>query len=395
MTNIKKKYFTLLELFASFERGKVHSQNSLPEGNTHFYVGAKKKNNGVMCECGYNADLVSKGNCIVFICNGEGSVGYSLYMDRDFMASGDLILAYGDFLNPYIGLYLVTLLDLERPKYSFGRKYGPHVKATRILLPVTYDDSPDWQYMETFVKDQIIPQLPKKAQKVWLQKYETAPVKDEVITLNKEKWHWFEVGKILQCKATKHSIIYDQQKGSFPLVSRSASNNGIIASVDADVDCLNNGNCITIGAEGLYAFYQPDDFVAGVKVYTLRQANLNPYNAQFLCTILNREVYRYSYGNARILDKIKKEKIKLPAIKNAEGEYEPDWQFMEDYIKSLPYSRNLEPSKPDEVVDELVEMKKEMIKMRRAMEAQQSQPVQIVGGNVTYIDNSTNYNIKK
>ena len=44
---------------------------------------------------------------------------------------------------------------------------------------------------------------------------------------------------------------------------------------------------------------------------------------------------------------------------------------MEDYIKSLPYSKNLEPSKPDEVVDELVEMKKEMIKMRRAMEAQQ------------------------
>ena len=31
-------------------------------------------------------------------------------------------------------------------------------------------------------------------------------------------------------------------------------------------------------------------------------------------------------------------KLKLPAIKNAKGEYEPDWQWMEDYIKGLPYS---------------------------------------------------------
>ena len=61
-------------------------------------------------------------------------------------------------------------------------------------------------------------------------------------------------------------------------------------------------------------------------------------------------------------------KIKLPATPSGE----PNWQFMEDYIKSLPFSRNIEPSKPNEVVDELVEMKKEMIKMRRAMEAQQS-----------------------
>ena len=52
--------------------------------------------------------------------------------------------------------------------------------------------------------------------------------------------------------------------------------------------------------------------------------------------------------------------------------YVPDWQFMEEYIKSLPYSKNLEPSDPKEVVDELVEMKKEMIKMRRVLEAQQT-----------------------
>ena len=82
-------------------------------------------------------------------------------------------------------------------------------------------------------------------------------------------------------------------------------------------------------------------------------------------------------------------RIKLPVTPSGE----PDWQFMEDYIKSLPFSRNIEPSKPNEVVDELVEMKKEMIKMRRAMEAQQSAEVHYHIDQ--YHDYSTNYNIKK
>ena len=69
---------------------------------------------------------------------------------------------------------------------------------------------------------------------------------------------------------------------------------------------------------------------------------------------------------------------------------------MENYIKSLPYSKNIEPSDPKEVVDELVEMKKEMIKLRHQLQAAQTaQEVKIIGGNVTFNDYSTNYNVKK
>ena len=65
----------------------------------------------------------------------------------------------------------------------------------------------------------------------------------------------------------------------------------------------------------------------------MRRNNMNKYNGLFLATILNLEDYRYSYGRARILGKLKDEIIKLPVDK----EGNPDWQFMEDYIKSLPY----------------------------------------------------------
>ena len=151
------KYFKLRDLFkidkerGTFPRGKVHSKDELLEGDEYFYVGAKKKENGVMYRCGYCAEQISKGNCILFICNGQGSVGYANYMDVDFMASGDIALGYSDRLNKYNALFLVTILDKERFKYSFGRKWGKYLPDTEILLP-SKDDDVDWEYMEEYIK---------------------------------------------------------------------------------------------------------------------------------------------------------------------------------------------------------------------------------------------------
>lgn len=133
-------------------RGKVHSKDDLLEGDEFFYVGAKKRNNGIMYRCGYCKEQISKGNCIVFICNGQGSVGYTNYMDVDFMASGDVALGYNECLNKYNAQFLVTLLDKERFKYSFGRKWGKYLAETEIPLPVTPEGSPDWDYMESYIK---------------------------------------------------------------------------------------------------------------------------------------------------------------------------------------------------------------------------------------------------
>lgn len=149
-------------------------------------------------------------------------------------------------------------------------------------------------------------------------------------------WHSFLVQDILKCDTTKHLI--DTEPGKTPYVTRSALNNGVTDMIsDADYK-PNLGNCITIGAEGAVAFYQPEEFISGVKIYTLRNNKLNKYNALFICACLNLETFRYAYGRARILDKIKTETIKLPAQKSSDGSYEPDWEYMENYIKSLPYA---------------------------------------------------------
>lgn len=142
------------------------------------------------------------------------------------------------------------------------------------------------------------------------------------------KWKEFRVKDIFLCSTTKPYIFEEIAIGQYPYVTRTAENNGCATKIDGPREYVNKGNCITIGAEGTYAFYQPDDFIAGVKVYTLRNENLNSKNALLIVTVLNSEVYKYNYGRARILEKIKEETIKLPAT--ASGD--PDWDFMEEYM---------------------------------------------------------------
>jgi|SRR3989344_948063 len=147
------KSFELKDLF-SFERGKCGSAEKLLEkGNEVSYIGAKKDNNGMMYRVVRDGKYVSKGNCLVFIGDGQGSVGYSTYQEADFIGSTTLSMGRNKNLNKYSGIFIITLLDKERFKYSFGRKWnGEKLKNTKIKLPADKEGLPDWKFMEEYIK---------------------------------------------------------------------------------------------------------------------------------------------------------------------------------------------------------------------------------------------------
>lgn len=337
----EQRLFKMSELFSSFERGKVHSADLLPVGNTYFYVGAKKKENGVMKRCGYAEELVSKGNCIIFICNGEGSVGYCNYMDRDFLASGDLILAYGDFLDKYVALYMITYLDMERPKYSFGRKYGKYVKNTTIPLPVNQNDEPDWEWIRNYVKNEIIPHLPERSKAIWNGNIKKDPIISIKMNLFDRPWGWFEIGdeRLFKIEKGKRLTKADMIDGNIPYIGAIDSNNGLSALI-ANNEQLHEANTITVSYNGSIAeaFYQDKEYWATDDVNVLYpNFALNKYIAMFIITILHNEKYRFNYGRKWKKELMEKSKIKLPVDESGN----PDWLFMEDFIKSLPYSSNI------------------------------------------------------
>lgn len=148
------KYFYLKDIF-KFEKCKCSkAKEFLEDGNDIAYVGAKKSNNGIVRYVKYEVKYITKGNCLVFIGDGQGSVGYSNYQPIDFIGTTTLHVGRNDFLNKYNAMFLVAILDLERYRYSFGRKYKPY--KTKVKLPALICENgqyvPDWQFMEEYIK---------------------------------------------------------------------------------------------------------------------------------------------------------------------------------------------------------------------------------------------------
>jgi len=170
----------------------------------------------------------------------------------------------------------------------------------------------------------------------------------KALTLSRNKWEDFEIKKIFDIKLgnpihknTIEVFSENKQKEYLAYVTRTTTNNGIEFYVDRHlVDNLKiiEKNKITIGAEGFKAFYQNQDFITGNKVNILYNKYLNEFSGLFLCAVLNLEIgKKFSYGRGLVKSRLENLIIKLPVDRKGN----PDWKFMEDYIKSLPYSGSI------------------------------------------------------
>lgn len=324
------KWFVIEDLFDKFETGKGHD-TLLDDGEECFYLGAKKSDNGIMRKCAVNESMLQDGNCIVFICNGAGSVGYANYMDRPFIATTDLVLGYADWLNEKTGLFVATVLCKERFKYSFGRKWKTHLRDTQIKLPATPDGKPDWQWMESYINSLHSEPL-------------TTQNDAHVASFDTTVWKWFQLGGedgLFDIRKGKRLTSEDQTDGNTPYIGAIDSNNGVSNLIGQSP--IHEGNTISLSYNGSVgeAFYQPLPYWAtdDVNALYLRPENgtLCPATGLFICSVLKHDKYRYSYGRKWTLDNMNDTKIKLPATPDGK----PDWQWMESYIKSLPYGDRL------------------------------------------------------
>lgn len=349
------KEFKLCNLFDRLESGLVHDTSVLDVGDEVPYIGAKRDNNGVIFHCTYNPAFVQLGNCVLFICDGQGSVGYANYMDSQFIATVNVVAGYLDIMTPAIGLFLATVISLERPKYSFGRKWKTHLRDTEVKLPVQHnadgtpifdctkkwsDDGyvPDWQFMEDYIKSLYHKPLTTKNN-----------IKN-ILALNVEKWKEFRFGDLIldsdiyKAKAINKDdlTIASDTTDSIRYITRTAEDNGcelLAVRSELPASIIEDGNAISIGDTTATCFYQDKEFIAGDHIVVVRANSwLNKYTGLFIVAMLQREQYKYSYGRAYLMDRIKGTFVKLPADDNGN----PDWQFIENYIKSLPYGDRLE-----------------------------------------------------
>lgn len=374
------KIFKLGKIFR-IENVKGNTTSDLKTGVEIPYIAAQKNRNGLsqMCSSEDMSEFISEGNCIVFIQIGEGSAGFSNYIPNDFIGMrGKISCGYIDgILNRKIGLFLVTILDKSRYKFSFGRSWtGERLKNSELLLPIktnengsaiidtkkTFSDEgyiPDWKYMEDFIEN--LEDRDRDSYGSIKDFLKTGNNSDKTPDLNISYWKEFKIGNLFNLYNGKGITQKEvnENPGTLNVVQSGEENNGLIGCIDLNyVKEMNYtyslNPCLTVARTGSagYVSFQSRGCVVGDSAKILILKKDDPLNVYYLFiqAVMSKLRYKYSYGRKVTEDKYLNEIIKLPIQKDKDNSpiidetkkysakgYIPDWDFMESYISSLPY----------------------------------------------------------
>ena len=329
------KAFKVKNIFA-IEKCKCSSVSTLKQG-TFPYVGATNRNNGIMSFVEKKDKWVTKGNCIVFICDGQGSVGYSIYKKEDFIGSTTLKVGRSEHLNRYTAQFLVSALDKNRQMYSYGYKRNENrLSNESIMLPTADDGQPDYAFMEQYIRER---------EDKFKQKYRdfvNAQLETPPIPLADKTQKAFKVLDLFEYKRGNQNNMNSLADGNDMLISAKNINNGLkgfYASTNNKKGTY-KGNCITLnndgdGGVGL-AYYQPYKFLLDTHVYALYpKKNISYFVMLYLSQALSKQRVCFSHGYSISQDRLKAMKIMLPVT----DEGSPDYEYMEQYIKAVMFGK--------------------------------------------------------
>lgn len=211
--------------------------------------------------------------------------------------------------------------------------------------------------------------------------YKKAVKECDEIPIDTSQWKAFLIEDLFDINTGK-DLVYSSLAGKdYNVVGQGVQNNGVVCTTDelTDYDLYDANTTLSMAHIGnFFATIQESDFYAGTRVKSLISrfsefgeefvSYENKFVLAFMATVINREEFRFSYGRVGS-DKIPTLEIKLPCLSNEKGElikkqvtyipykekkskagktitkeiYLPDFQYMEDYIKRLPYSKCIEP----------------------------------------------------
>lgn len=297
-----------------------------------------------------------------------GSIGSCFVQEQDFYTSQNVaVLEELEDLSQYTKLFVAKIIEKEcKTRYkAFGRELNSHINTDLcIMLPKTKDGKPNWQFMndymislfdkaETETKEIIkiskgdvntIVNLSNKVNAEDFNKWVDNKQRDKV-ELRTENWQEFKIGDLFKTYTGGDLIIGNIEEGDIPVISHSAANNSVKAYSQniPNKKLFDHRKTISLADRGtFFATIQPEDFYIGTRVKALEALyeNITKHMLIFIATIINNEKYKFSYGR-NCTDNLDSVIIKLPTLKLDNGAFQPNWQFMEDYIKSLPYSNRI------------------------------------------------------
>ena len=265
------KPFVLKNLF-SFEAGKCSQSNKLQKMQNGIpYIAATNRNNGVSDFVKPIKKFISKGNALAFVCDGEGSMGFSFYKFENSIATSNIIFGYSPKINKYTASFMSTVADKVRGKYSYNYKRRLlRLQNEKLMLPVDENGEPDYIFMENFMR-----RIEGKLLKLY-QKHIIPPpyMYNKVIShADKKVWKGFLLRDYFYFDKGNQNNMSILSEGNIPLVSAKNTNNGYKNFVVKNNKKIFRGHCLTINNDGDggagISYYQPVDFLLDSHVTVL------------------------------------------------------------------------------------------------------------------------------
>lgn len=325
----EQKFFKLSDIF-EIKTSKCIHENGLKQGaGTIPYVTRTSLNNGVLkFVCSQRIEKLNPGNVI--------TVGMDtqtvFYQKQNFYCGRDILSLSNTIMNQYIGIFIVGILDqIVKKKFSYGYCASlTRIKNLEIKLPSTPDGNPDWEFMESYIREQYREVVQERIEELEKKKPDVPTMLRDIEDI--QATADFPLGQVFPTITRGIQISKRNRKpGTLTYISASLLNHGEADFVSVDEKYIYK-DCLTvpfIGGENC-TFYHDGEFVPSASVAVLQNENFDKHVYVFLIGILNVIMRKYSFGYKASLERLQKQTIPLPITTDGK----PDWEFMSDYIKT-------------------------------------------------------------
>lgn len=292
-----KNFFIEDEL--TIKSGKRLTKADMKPGKIPF-VGASDSNNGITAFVSNENESTDQN---ILGVNYNGSVVETFYHPYKATFSDDVKrigIKKTDSNDKYTLLFLKQCILQQKSKYAYGYKFNAErMKRQKILLPITLDGVPDWQFMSDYMKEQEKRMLEK------VLPYFKDRLLDDLLALGAmpdTTWGGVRLGDLFNITIGKtlDGNKIDKENGRIPYVTRKETNNGVDGFTEGHDEAYlwDKVPVITIGNETAKPFVQTTPFYTGTKVNILSPKRaLSAGALKFIarCFESNRERYSYSY----------------------------------------------------------------------------------------------------
>lgn len=324
--------YNITDLF-DFEQIKGDIQAPKTKGGEYPLVSSGKINNGI---CKYiekqeSSNLFDKNKITIDM---FGKVFFQTQKFYSVAHARVNVLTPKHNLNKYTGLYVATAIEaVTLLKYQFSNMCSQKaLKTEKIKLPSVYNFEtkkyePDWEYMEKYMRDI---ETTASASLTKLQSFKNCGHK--ICVFNWKRFSMVELGfSIYHGTRIKKS---DRIDGNTIFITAGKENQGVIGRIGNSVpEWLNP---ITVDMFG-NCFYHNCKCFGDDNIYAFINENLNKYHKWFIASVINAENSAiFSYANQFRQNNADKLSVFLP--QTASGE--PDWDYMEQYMKDIEVFAN-------------------------------------------------------